>query len=134
MGRKEKEKILRIKEAAAQPTRSASDGERRLEQKILELRSEISQRNQQYIETIVRITKELTSARSDINILMRALPKTGAITQQIVDDVMAEMKAEHAKFIDPVTGKMRGEPVVTQYNCDFTIAHPGYKIVEVKAL
>lgn len=134
MGRREKEKLQRLKEQTNQPQRSAADVGRGVENKVLELRAEISAKNQQYIETLVRMTKEISQLRSDVNVLMRALQKVGTINQALIDQVIDEMKADQSRMIDPKTGKMSGSPVITQYNCDFTLSHPGYKIVEVKNL
>lgn len=135
MGKKEKEKLMRRAVAGPQPPQAPTRGlVEFFESKLLELRQEISAKNHQTMETLVRFSKELGKMRTDLTVFMRAMQKTGVVTQAIVDGVVADMKAEQDKFIDPRTGIMPGKPVITQYNCDFTMSGLPIDVVEVKTI
>jgi hypothetical protein len=130
MGKREKEKQKRVQEfVQGGSQRNIID----VENKMLELRSEVAMWKNQFTETLIRITKELSSMRHDLNIFNRALAKTGIISQSLIDSIMEDMKSEQRKMIDE-NGRMSGNPVVTCYNCDFKLDSLPYKVVEVRSI
>lgn len=132
MGRKERTRKKSQSKIIKEQQKKLSDRQF-LEQEVFKLRSETSTMRTKFMETLVRITKEISILRSNQTIFDRILTNKGTITQADAVAARFDIKAEVDKMFDG-NGVMRGDPSITCYNCDFTIDNAAVKVKKVDTM
>lgn len=101
-----------------------------VESQMLRLRSEITIRMSKFQEILVRLTRELGVVKTHLTLIDRSLNADGIITKAKLEDVKNALSQKASEMFDD-DNKMKGDPVVTLYNCDFDIKLNNNKVKKV---
>ena len=132
MGRKEKQRRKSQAGIIKEQTKKISD-RKFLEQQMFKLRVELSSMRTKFTETLIRITNELRTQRSNQTIFDRILTSKGLICKSDAKIAMDEIESETSKMFNS-DGSMVGTPTITCYNCEFGVSVNGSEATNVVSL